>query len=248
MQCVIAAAENVKRGNFELFWYVHHLFVVFFILLLLHGNGGWNPNFWKWLLLPGIVYILERVARVYRSRQAVTLISVTHMRSANGSNVLCLELSSSLFQYAEGQYLFLNCPSISGSQWHPFTISSAPQEDYLTLHIRVMGPGSWTRRLQDYLETMGPVGATHYTLSHIDANGVNQVGKLVGPDNIPLFRADGPHSAPTQHITRYSTVLVAGAGIGVTPLAAALKSIVFHRWKYFIGNSINLCCLYYLVV
>jgi hypothetical protein len=49
-------------------------------------------------MLPGFVYLLERAARVYRSRQAVTLLSVTHMRSANGSNVLCLELSSQLFQ------------------------------------------------------------------------------------------------------------------------------------------------------
>jgi hypothetical protein len=82
-------------------------------------------------------------------------------------------------RYAEGQYIFLNCPSISGSQWHPFTISSAPQEDSLTLHIRVMGDGSWTRRLQEFLESMGPQGATHYTLTHLDESGVSRPGKVI---------------------------------------------------------------------
>lgn len=30
--------------------------------------------------------------------------------------------------------------------------------------------------------------------------------------------------------------MIVGAGIGVTPVAATLKSIVFHRWKFFIGQ------------
>lgn len=104
-----AAAENVKRGHYELFWYVHHLFIFFYVLLVTHGRGGFNGNFWKWLVLPGLVYIMERIARVVRARMAVALVSVTHMRS-KGTTVLCLELSSEMFKYAEGQYLFLNCP------------------------------------------------------------------------------------------------------------------------------------------
>jgi len=31
--------------------------------------------------------------------------------------------------------------------------------------------------------------------------------------------------------------MVIGAGIGVTPVAATMKSVVFHRWKYFIGKA-----------
>lgn len=42
-----------------------------------------------------------------------------------------------LFDYKPGQYLFINCPSIAKLEWHPFTISSAPEEDYFSVHIRV---------------------------------------------------------------------------------------------------------------
>ena len=42
---------------------------------------------------------------------------------------------------------FLNVPSISVLEWHPFTIASAPHDSKSTFHIRDMGPGSFTGRL-----------------------------------------------------------------------------------------------------
>lgn len=45
--------------------------------------------------------------------------------------------SISTFNYKSGQYLFLNCPYIARQEWHPFTITSAPQEDFVSVHIRV---------------------------------------------------------------------------------------------------------------
>lgn len=44
------------------------------------------------------------------------------------------------------------------------------------------------------------------------------------------------HPAPTQHVSEYSVAMIMGAGIGATPVSATLKSVVFHRWKYFIGQ------------
>lgn len=32
-----------------------------------------------------------------------------------------------------------NCPTISYWQWHPFTLTSAPEDDYLSVHIREPG-------------------------------------------------------------------------------------------------------------
>ena len=40
---------------------------------------------------------------------------------------------------------------ISSSEWHPFTISSAPEvSDHFTLHIR--GVGHWTKKLHSIFE------------------------------------------------------------------------------------------------
>ena len=43
-------------------------------------------------------------------------------------------------RYMEGHYLYLRCPSVEGTEWaplgewHPFTISSAPDEPLLEVN------------------------------------------------------------------------------------------------------------------
>ena len=45
--------------------------------------------------------------------------------------------------------MFINLPVISKFEWHPFTISSAPErQDVLTFHIRSVG--GWTNKLHEY--------------------------------------------------------------------------------------------------
>jgi hypothetical protein len=42
-----------------------------------------------------------------------------------------------------GQYIFINCPDISYFQWHPFTLTSAPEEDFISVNIKMVG--DWTK-------------------------------------------------------------------------------------------------------
>lgn len=37
---VSTAAPQIRRSYFELFWYTHHLFVVFYVCLCMHGYSG----------------------------------------------------------------------------------------------------------------------------------------------------------------------------------------------------------------
>ena len=50
-----AAPQAVKNANFEIFFYSHHWFTVFFFFLFIHG-----PVFIFWAILPVILYIFER--------------------------------------------------------------------------------------------------------------------------------------------------------------------------------------------
>jgi len=132
--------------------------------------------------------------------------------------------------------MFIQSPPVSRIQWHPFTISSAPEEKAVTVHIRHYGDNSWTGQVLNYVQQMGPAGQSYFQLSHQGSTGLVQ-GKSQGPDGRRMFCLDGPHSAPTQHVSEYSTVMIIGAGIGVTPVASTLKSVVFHRWKYSMGRT-----------
>lgn len=49
------------------------------------------------------------------------------------------------FRYKAGQYVFVNIPSLSLFQWHPFSLSSSPYQDTVMVHIRVLG--NWTKAL-----------------------------------------------------------------------------------------------------
>ncbi|NXH24786.1 NOX5 oxidase, partial [Myiagra hebetior] len=62
------------------------------------------------------------------------------------------------FHFQPGDYVFLNIPAIAAYEWHPFSISSAPEQpETLWLHIRARG--QWTSKVYEYfqqLELRGP--------------------------------------------------------------------------------------------
>lgn len=184
-----ATPENTRRGQFEIFWYSHHVFVLFFIFILVHGKGGINPHYWMYAIPTMTIYAIERLLRIYRASLPVSILSVTLM-----DDVLSLEFAKEgVFEnedYKEGQYLFLQSPPLSRIQWHPFTISSAPQENSVTVHIRVLGEGSWTRGLMQYMATMMPRGKNHCTFDRIGPSG-KIPGKIVGPDGRNIIKIDG---------------------------------------------------------
>ncbi|XP_028902128.2 uncharacterized protein LOC105221203 isoform X1 [Zeugodacus cucurbitae] len=135
-----------RKGSFEVFYWTHLLYIPFWILLLFHG-----PNFWKWFLVPGLVYFVERILRFVwmKSEHGKTYISSGLLLP---SKVIHLVIKRPFnFNFRPGDYVFVNIPAIANYEWHPFTISSAPeQEDYMWLHIRTVG--EWTNRLYQYFE------------------------------------------------------------------------------------------------
>merc|ERR1719510_1376454 len=90
-----AALDVVRKVKFEIFYYIHHLFVLYYLITLFHGAGWWNPNFWKYFLLPGTIYLIERVSREYSASIPIGVVSVTLMNAnydGGPARVLCLEL------------------------------------------------------------------------------------------------------------------------------------------------------------
>ncbi|XP_070850722.1 NADPH oxidase 5 isoform X2 [Drosophila suzukii] len=135
-----------RKGSFEIFYWTHLLYVPFWVLCLFHG-----PNFWKWFLLPGLVYIVERALRFIwmRGEHGKTYISSGLLLPSKVVHLVIKRPHH--FNFRPGDYVFVNIPAIANYEWHPFTISSAPeQEDYMWLHIRTVG--EWTNRLYRYFE------------------------------------------------------------------------------------------------
>jgi len=101
--------------------------------------------FWMWAIGPLVLYSIERTVRIFRGNQETILL----LAIAHPSKVLELQMKKNTFNYKPGQYLFLNCPHLSRYEWHPFTISSAPEEDFVSVHIRILG--DWTGDLWNFM-------------------------------------------------------------------------------------------------
>lgn len=64
------------------------------------------------------------------------LAGVTHLEFKRPEN----------FEYKSGQWVRIACVPLNKNEYHPFTLSSAPHEENLSLHIRAVGP--WTTNLR----------------------------------------------------------------------------------------------------
>jgi len=131
---------------------------------------------------------------------------------AHPSRVLELQLKKSAFVHKPGQYLFLNCPYIASQEWHPFTISSAPEEEFVSIHIRIVG--DWTNDLWAFMNPNKKIG-------------IIQENVTSAPDGSPIFRIDGPFGSASEEVFNFRSVMLIGGGIGVTPFGSILKHISF---------------------
>lgn len=242
------AREHKRRQNFEKFWYTHHLFIVFFINWQLHGMFcmiqpdrppycSYNTIgvFWRYWIVGGVIWVAERILREVRSRHRTYISKVIQ----HPSNVLEIQIKKEKTTVRAGQYIFINCPEISYFQWHPFTLTSAPEEDYISVHIRVAG--DWTTAFSK------SVGADFGKKEKGDAGG-----RVIGTDSnpplnvtLPRVMVDGPFGSASEDFLNYEVVLLVGAGIGVTPFASILKSIWYRMNNFNHGKPTRLSKVYF---
>nr|XP_043638782.1 respiratory burst oxidase homolog protein C-like [Erigeron canadensis] len=214
--------KPLKRfTGFNAFWYSHHLFVIVYAMLIVHSikiylsKEWYKKTTWMYLAVPMLLYACERLTRALRSSvKPVTMLKV----AVYPGNVLALHMSKPQgFKYKSGQYMFVNCKAVSPFEWHPFSITSAPGDDYLSVHIRTLG--DWTRQLKTvFSQVCQPPVNGKSGLLRADFQGDNP--------NFPKVLIDGPYGAPAQDYKKYDVVLLVGLGIGATPMISIVKDIV----------------------
>ncbi|KAF3948908.1 hypothetical protein ACB098_03G106900 [Castanea mollissima] len=212
-----------KFTGFNAFWYSHHLFVIVYTLLIVHGiklyltKKWYLKTTWMYLAVPVTLYACERLIRAFRSSiKPVKILKV----AVYPGNVLTLHMSKPQgFRYKSGQYMFVNCAAVSTFEWHPFSITSSPGDDYISVHIRTLG--DWTRQLKTvFSEVCQPPTA--------GKSGLLRADFMQGGNNpsFPKILIDGPYGAPAQDYKKYEVVLLVGLGIGATPMVSIVKDII----------------------
>jgi predicted ferric reductase len=192
----LCARDRVRAaGHFELFHWVHASYWLWFAVAVWHG-----PVFWVWLLVPALGFVAERNLRRALRRPAVPLLEARPL--ASGVTLLRFARPPG-FTYEAGDFVYIRLPVIARYEWHPFTLTSAPEEpETLSVHVRSLG--NWTATVRE---------------------------RFTAPErHAGLFvDVDGPYGTPTAHIDECEHVVTIAAGIGVTPFASVLRSLQLQR-------------------
>lgn len=229
-------------NNFNNFWYTHQSFALFYACMIFHPfpsipkeDNQWTGDIWIWVVTPVAIYVIEKIFRSLRFRASSSKVLSTEVFSGN---VVSLKISKPpSFGYVAGQYVFLNCPQISLFEWHPFTLASSPGDSYVQVYIRVCG--DWTNALLKLVNLSSDVmeqGKCRLTSDEeapfqprrqsVLLKAVSGSIEEVIPSCPFVIRIDGPFGAPAQNYKEYQTLLLIGAGIGVTPFASVLNDML----------------------
>lgn len=256
------AHNKVRHQCFEAFWYTHHLAFFFMLALYTHATGcfvrdsadpDYIPTFpfystehclgyesWRFTIWPGLIYFSERIYREIRARWHTRLSKLL----VHPSGAMELRIIKPSFKYTAGQWLFIQVPDVSRFQWHPFTITSAPEDPYVSIHIRQVG--DWTRALGERVGA-GPSVVASLTQAAMKAYDRDEKTGLAGRGDfveldpssmsrpMPVVRIDGPYGAPAEDVFDSDVAVLVGAGIGVTPFASILKHIWYRQKRGNLG-------------
>ncbi|KAI5793781.1 ferric reductase NAD binding domain-containing protein [Peziza echinospora] len=241
MAMVVTAVEKPRRANFERFWYTHHLFLVFFFFWSFHGAFCMiKPDrepfcdgigvFWKFWMVGGLIYLAERTMREIRGKHKTFISKVIE----HPSNVVEIQIKKDHTKPRAGQYIFFCCPEVSIWQYHPFTLTSAPEEDYISIHVRCAG---------DFTTALAKTLGCNFGSKDKDKRKARE-SRVIGVDArtrddvdpalrrvLPRVYIDGPFGSASEDVFNFECSVLVGAGIGVTPFASILKSI-WYRANY----------------
>ncbi|XP_061630725.1 dual oxidase 2 [Phyllopteryx taeniolatus] len=198
----VFASRHFRRISFRGFWITHYLYIVVYILTIIHGSFGLlqEPRFYIFLIPPALLFLLDKLISLSRKKVEILVIRAELLPS----DVTHLEFKRPQgFRYRSGQWVRIACLMLGTDEYHPFTLTSAPHEETLSLHIRAVGP--WTSQLRELYSEESRIEFGAY----------------------PKLYLDGPFGEGHQEWTDFKVSVLVGGGIGVTPFASILKDLVF---------------------
>ncbi|PON96722.1 Cytochrome b245, heavy chain [Trema orientale] len=194
----ITALPQIRRKKFEIFYYTHHLYLVFLVFFLFHAG---DRHFY--MVFPGIfLFGLDKLLRIIQSRPETCILSAKIF--PNKAIELILPKDPKL-KYTPTSVIFVKIPIISKFQWHSFSITSSSSVDDHTLSVIIKCQGSWTSSLYNLINTE----------LESDADQMK---------SIPIA-VEGPYGHPSTDLLRYDSLLLIAGGVGITPFLSILQEV-----------------------
>ncbi|KAL8192349.1 hypothetical protein R6Q57_027534 [Mikania cordata] len=186
---------KIRRKMFELFFYTHHLYILFVVFFVFHVGIAYAS-----IMLPGFyLFMIDRFLRFLQSKGNVRVVSARLLPC----ETLELNFSKSRgLDYTPTSIIFINVPSISKAQWHPFTITSSSNLEPEKLSVMIKSEGSWSRKLYQMLSS---------------PTSVDRLDVCI----------EGPYGPISTNFLRHDTLVMVSGGSGITPFISIFRELVY---------------------
>ncbi|CAM9558042.1 unnamed protein product, partial [Hapterophycus canaliculatus] len=126
-----------EKLTYEIRKTLHLLTIPFMVAICFHGRSL--------RLLGAVLLVWYLVDRLYFTTKMTFLIASPNFKPVGRGTLVRFELPPG-YQYKAGAYVQVNCPAISASEWHPFSMFPVPgSRPRAGFHIEAVG--DWTNEL-----------------------------------------------------------------------------------------------------
>ncbi|XP_013772431.1 dual oxidase-like [Limulus polyphemus] len=197
----IFAHPLIRQKAYKYFWCTHTLYILVYILCVMHGLAKLTgaPRFWYFFIVPAIIFVLDKVISLQTKFMELDILE-TELLPSDVTKVKFSRPPN--FKYLSGQWVRLTCTGFRPMEYHSLTLTSAPHENYLSVHVKAQGP--WTWKLRNFFDPSN-----------------------IRDEELPKIRLEGPFGGGNQDWYKFEIAVMVGGGIGVTPYASILNDLVF---------------------
>ncbi|MFS8013626.1 putative ferric-chelate reductase (NADH) [Helianthus anomalus] len=193
----VTSIRRVRQKMFEIFFYVHQTYLLYVFFYIIHVGVAYFC-----LILPGIfLFLIDRYLRFLQSQTRIRLIAARLLPC----NVIELNFSKLAgLEYTPTSILFVNVPSISTLQWHPFTVTSNANTEPDMLSIVIKCEGTWSHKLYKQL------------------SGSPMIDSL-------QVSVEGPYGPAAPRFLSYENLVLISGGSGITPFISIIRELTFQK-------------------
>ena len=205
------SSKFFKIFKYELFFYTHQLYAIVYAAFLFHSfgcfvktnSGKCVPYYSVYTFgIPLLIFSIEKIYDLFKKKIQIRKVDII--------GDVCKITFDKPFNYRAGQYINVIYKEIDKYTSHPFTITSSPNEEQMS--IAVKKAGNWSYCLNEIFEKKW---------RHTDESTIIPVDYLY---------ITGPFASPCDRVYDYNNVILVSTGIGITPFVSILKDIIY-RYK-----------------
>ncbi|XP_059304748.1 ferric reduction oxidase 4-like isoform X2 [Lycium ferocissimum] len=184
---------KIRRKMFDVFFYTHQLYSLYIFFYLLHVGAAYTC-----MILPGIfLFVIDRYLRFLQSKRRARLIS---SRLLPCSSVELTFSKNPALTYNPTSILYVNVPSVSKLQWHPYTVVSSSNLESDKLSVVIKCVGSWSQKLEKQLSS--------------------------SPDRLEIS-TEGPYGPSSSHFLSRDCLVMISGGSGITPMISIIRELIY---------------------